>query len=190
MKKTGKKQTVIYGCILFIIIELSNIIAALITGSFLCSKPTALLLSTFIVVSIFEETVFRGIPLAIFEKRVSTLKGRIILIALTSLIFALFHLVNLSSGASLSYTLLQVFYAFCTGSFFCLICLDSGNIIIPVLMHILHDIITALNTPGLDGGIIYSPSLSLGDMLFPLIHSLIFIAFTAIFIDTKRGDVL
>ncbi len=190
MKKIRSLKTVPTGCILFMILEAVTLISAAISGLFMPGALTVFNVIRFVVVGIFEETLFRALPVMIFKNRLWSLKSRILLIAVSSALFSLFHLVNLLSGASLSYTLLQIFYAFCFGVFFCFIYLCSGRILIPVLMHIIHDIITASTTPDLTGAIIYTGKLSPADLVFPLIHSLILLVFTVIFIDTERADVL
>ena len=136
-----------------------------------------MLLLTYLAVSVFEETVFRIVPARIFGKRIVSKRGEALLIIMTSLAFGLFHLVNLLSGASLSYTILQMIFAASIGSFFCLLYLRSGSAILIVVMHIAHDVITGFNTPELTGGVIYSLPLTLRDIVIVLVQSAVFLVF-------------
>ncbi|MBR5375808.1 MAG: CPBP family intramembrane metalloprotease [Lachnospiraceae bacterium] len=177
MKDILNNKTVVYGILIFFLVELANIAGAFFDGNLLSGNPTPVLLLTYLAVSVFEETVFRIVPAGIFGKRISSKKGEICLITATSLAFGLFHLVNLLSGASLSYTVLQMIFAASIGSFFCLLYLRSGSAILIVVMHIAHDVITGFNTPELTGGVIYSLPLTLCDIVIVLVQSAVFLVF-------------
>lgn len=87
---------------------------------------------------ILEETCFRGLPASNFMR---VWKGKRIILAavLSSLAFGLFHLMNLTSGAELGLTLLQVVYAAGIGLFFCAVYFRTGSLIPPILMHAFID---------------------------------------------------
>ncbi|MBO4374841.1 MAG: CPBP family intramembrane metalloprotease [Lachnospiraceae bacterium] len=175
-----EKKTMLYGIGIFALVELFNIISAAASGDLLSGDPSPVLLFTYLMIGIIEETVFRIVPVRIFRKRLVSKKGESLLITVTSLAFGLFHLVNLLSGASLSYTLLQIIFASSIGSFFCLLYLHTGSALLIVIMHIAHDVITGFNTPDLDGGVIYALPLTMRDIIIVLAQSLIFLGYAVI----------
>ena len=179
-KELLDNKTALYGILIFALVELLNIAGAFFDGNLLSGDPAPVLLLTYLAVSVFEETVFRIVPVRIFGKRISSKKGEVLLIILTSLAFGLFHLINLLSGASLSYTVLQIIFAASIGSFFCLLYLRSGSALLIVVMHIAHDVITGFNTPDLTGGVIYTLPLTLRDIAIVLVQSLIFLGFVLV----------
>lgn len=183
MKDILNNKTALYGVFIFAAVELLNIAGAFFSGNLLSGDPAPILLLTYLAVSVFEETVFRIIPVRIFKKRIVSKKGEALLVILTSLAFGLFHLINLLSGASLSYTVLQIIFAASIGSFFCLLYLRSGSALLIVAMHIAHDVITGFNTPDLTGGVIYSLPLTFQDIIIVLVQAAVFIGFVMLRFD-------
>ncbi len=177
MREILDNKTALFGLLVFALVELINITCAFFDGNLLSGNPAPVLLFTYLAVSVFEETSFRIVPVRIFGRRINSKKEEILLIILTSLAFGLFHLVNLLSGASLSYTILQIIFAASIGSFFCLLYLRSGSALLIVIMHIVHDVITGFNTPELTGGVIFSLPVTARDVIIVLLQSAVFIGF-------------
>ena len=96
------KKTALSGIAVFVLVELFNIISAWVNGDLLSGNPAPVLLFSYLCVSIFEETVFRILPVRFFAARLSSKRDEVLLILATSAAFGLFHLVNLFSGASFS----------------------------------------------------------------------------------------
>ena len=69
------------------------------------------------------------------EKRI------ILTVAVTAIIFGLFHFNNMSEGATFSTTLVQVIACIGTGILYAAIYLRSGSIAIPMFLHFFHDLI-------------------------------------------------
>jgi hypothetical protein len=87
-------------------------------------------------IGFLEETVFRGIILAIFIQRLPHTKaGAFQAILVASALFGIIHLVNLAVGASLPDTLLQVGYSFLMGALWSVVYLATKSLLYPMLLH-------------------------------------------------------
>lgn len=90
-------------------------------------------------VGIFEEFLFRGICQKIVYGMLADKKYKNFLCVLfTALIFACWHLFNLTSG-NVGATLLQVGYSFLIGAMLSAVRIRSGNIYICVILHAVFD---------------------------------------------------
>lgn len=92
-----------------------------------------------LLVGIFEEILFRGIcrhiVWGLFEKN---RYKNLLCVLVTSLIFACWHLFNLTSG-NVSATLLQVGYSFLIGAMLAAVMLRCGNIYACIVLHAIFD---------------------------------------------------
>lgn len=97
-----------------------------------------------LVIGIFEETIFRVVVIFIIGVIFYNLKLKVYWkIYLSSLIFALAHLENmLSVGQSLQQTIIQIGYSFCLGTIFAISYLVTKNILYPMVLHFLADLIS------------------------------------------------
>ena len=93
------------------------------------------------LIGLGEELLFRGIIfyslLEYFKKKEG---GLFFSVLFSSVIFALFHFVNLLDGAGILPVLQQVGYSFLTGAMFAVVYLKTKNFCIPVFLHALFDI--------------------------------------------------
>lgn len=106
-----------------------------------------------ISVGLMEELVFRGIFFSLLLKRFEkTKKGFWKALILSSVVFALAHLFNLFSGASVPATILQVGYSVLTGGLFAFAFFKSGNVLISAGVHALYNFC----------GLLFTSSLGLG----------------------------
>ena len=94
-------------------------------------STAALMLS----VSVVEEIFFRG-----FLLRYVIRCGKPAGIILTSLLFSLFHIVNLIQGAPSSYTFLQMLWAFAAGLCYCTAAISFDSLIPCITAHFLTNI--------------------------------------------------
>ena len=94
-------------------------------------------LITTIGVGIVEELLFRSQVLEEFLKH----KNRWQSLVYSSLIFGSVHLLNISSLGSIPTILIQVCYTFFLGLILALIYLNSKNILLPIIFHILFNFI-------------------------------------------------
>ncbi len=84
-----------------------------------------------LLVGLFEETLFRGI---VFHG-LRTAHSLWFAILASSLLFGLFHMVNLAIGQGWDITIFQVVNATALGIFFCAILLQSGNLWPAIVLH-------------------------------------------------------
>ncbi|MFC4652137.1 CPBP family intramembrane glutamic endopeptidase [Lactococcus nasutitermitis] len=96
------------------------------------SFPLILLnLLAFFIVGAAEEFIFRGL---IFGSLVSRGKSLPFAVAVSSILFGLTHLVNLTHQ-SLNNTLLQVIYVVALGVLLATIYMKSNNLLLPIILH-------------------------------------------------------
>lgn len=87
-----------------------------------------------------EEAVFRGILLPVLLSRFGrTTRARLFAVLLSSAVFGLFHLLNLTAGASVPATLLQVGYSFLVGCAAAVLFLLSRRLGLAVLFHAVYN---------------------------------------------------
>ncbi len=105
---------------------------------------TALLISLRAGVS--EEAIYRGVSIPIMMKNSPSRKRMWIAAIVTSFLFGFIHMANAGSEeVVLVAALIQSVSAACFGLLFVAIYLRSGNILIPMLLHTLHDVISLMD---------------------------------------------
>lgn len=118
-------------------------IIALLNDRASLDEPTYRVILFFIEcfsVGFFEELFFRGLVLIYLVQQFSHKKyGLWIGLVISSLIFGLFHLVNLFEGASFGPTVLQVGYSFLMGMLWSVIYLKTGNLWLVMVLHALYN---------------------------------------------------
>ena len=92
------------------------------------------------LIGAFEELAFRGVflpsLLARYGKDQKQLRWTVIL---SSAAFGLIHLVNLTEGAGVGATLLQVGYSFLIGGMCAIVLVKTGNLLYCILLHGVYD---------------------------------------------------
>ena len=140
---------------------------------------------------LIEEVVFRGFIISNLMRIRKSKKISIYLIVLLSAIpFGLFHLINIMSGADVSYSIVQAFFTVCLGVFFAGVYLRSGNLIAPIIAHTLMDI-TGLTDPTLIGSkvaAVVSQTPSSLEFILIILLSLIILAFGLYYIRKEKWD--
>lgn len=121
-------------------VEVLPLFFGLQTGLTLATALATLLLTFFVALA--EETFFRGIILSLLAPKGA---GRAVL--LSSLLFSLGHFSNLAGGAALLPTLLQVAFAFAFGAVAALLALSTRSLLLPILLHFVHNSIAYCTTP-------------------------------------------
>ena len=86
-----------------------------------------------------EEVIFRGLPLSYMKRQLRSEKNIPLIVIITGVVFGLIHITNIFSGATISASLLQGITASCIGIFFGALFMRGGNILVPILLHSLHD---------------------------------------------------
>ena len=116
--------------------------SAIINGTASISRVDLLGLYILYVFSIalLEELIFRGIAIMVVDDLLNNKKHKPFLTVLfTSLLFSLFHLTNLFSGANIGSVMLQCLYTFLIGGMLAVTILKGGNVWLCVLIHALFD---------------------------------------------------
>lgn len=108
-----------------------------LTGKPMGSVLAAVILG--IAPGIREELLCRIIPVSLLMRREDRKELITAAYLIPSLVFGLFHFVNLYSGADPILTLLQVAYATAVGLIFAAIYLKTGNLWVSILLHALLD---------------------------------------------------
>ena len=89
-----------------------------------------------LTVGLAEELAFRGVFEELLLRRLgNTEKGTALSILIPSFLFGILHLENLLNGQPVTYTLVQVFGAFCMGALFSTIYARRRNIWSVILVH-------------------------------------------------------
>lgn len=131
-----------------VIILIYNILNNVIMGNF---EFNYIVIIVGIAPGFIEELVFRGFIISnLMRIRKSKKVNIYLIVALSALPFGLFHLLNIMSGANVSYSIAQAFFTICLGVFFAAIYLRTGNLIGTIIAHALMDI-TALTDSNLIG---------------------------------------
>lgn len=106
--------------------------------------PTLTTFSISLAAGVYEETSFRAIPISIFMKNKPSSLWIYLAVLITAMGFALAHVGNISVGASVQITMLQVGSCFFTGIFLAAVYLRTGSILMPMCFHFYHDIINLM----------------------------------------------
>ncbi len=169
----GFGPSLLYGWGLLVVAVLSFSIARL-TGNPMGNVFAAIILG--IAPGIQEELLCRTIPISLLMKREDRRNLIPAVYIIPSLLFGLFHFVNLLSGADLILTLLQVAYATAVGLILASIYLKTGNLWITIALHSFMDFIAylSLNMQQSDGILKPSGSYEWVGYLVQLLYTVIF----------------
>lgn len=140
------------------------------------------------VAGICEETAFRGLPISVAMRRRD--KRAIVTAVLTSsLCFSLIHVTNLFMGAGLIPTLVQVLMAFGMGVFTAAVYLRTGNLLITIVWHFVHDYIAFWNFSDInESGIM--ESIAPVDAILSLSSALIFFMGGIFLLKGKTDEII
>lgn len=169
----GFGPSLLYGWGLLVVAVLSFSIARL-TGNPMGNVFAAIILG--IAPGIQEELLCRTIPISLLMKREDRRNLIPVVYIIPSLLFGLFHFVNLLSGADLILTLLQVAYATAVGLILASIYLKTGNLWITIALHSFMDFVAylSLNMQQSDGILKASGSYEWVGYLVQLLYTVIF----------------
>lgn len=139
------------------------IIQLLVWGKY--AAPTVDSISNAFMAGIAEEVIFRLIPVSCFMRQWREEKKIPVVLAISAIIFGLIHIINISSGAPIPITILQVVGACFMGVILCAVYLRSGNILIPILMHVITDAICFIDSTQVGEGGIMLAQLSINNYI-------------------------
>lgn len=119
-----------------------------------------------------EETMFRIFPQSIVMRYVKKEK-RLATIIVLAVIFGLFHAGNVTQGADIAMTVVQVFHSTFMAFLFTALYLVSGSAIFPILAHGLYDFICFTTDPAVSADGIITQQYCMGQILFEFVLAVI-----------------
>jgi len=151
LKKFSIKSCIVM-IILALVVAINNFpIIGLIKKDVVCHEnvyTVLLFCANCLIIAITEELVFRGIifPLCIIaisnriNKPLTQAYKNFWCVVISSGFFALTHLVNLFSGASIGAVSLQVGYSFLIGAMLAICMLETKNVLVCVVIHFVYNV--------------------------------------------------
>ena len=119
-----------------------------------------------------EETMFRVLSLAIVMRYVKKEK-RFAVIIILAVIFGISHAGNVTQGADLVMTVVQVLHSTFMAFLFTGLYLGTGSAIFPIFAHGLHDFISFTTDPSLSAEGIITQQYGTGQLMYELILAVI-----------------
>lgn len=136
---------------------------AVSTGTVLMMPSIATVLIS-LQAGVNEETIYRAVPVSIMMKNNPSRKRMWAAALITAAVFGLVHMGNVGAGAALTGAIVQSVNALCMGLFLAAIYLRSGNILLTMVFHTLHDVI-ALTDPAQVTGVFTTASFGASDLV-------------------------
>ncbi len=130
--------------IVFVALDFGSVLFYLFTypGGFPKIDITVSMIVLALYAGINEEISDRAIPAAIMMRNKPTTRRILVTTLFTAFWFGLGHAINLLSGQDLGTTLIQVVFTCGAGLFFAGIYLRTGSIALPIIIHVLHDLLS------------------------------------------------
>lgn len=139
------------------------LIQMLVWGKY--ASPTMESFSMALMAGICEETIFRIVPVSCLMRQWRDEKKIPVVIAITAISFGLIHASNISGGAGVAITILQVVAAGLMGILLCAVYLRSGNALAIILMHAITDFLCFMDSSQVDQGGIMIAKISFANIL-------------------------
>lgn len=146
-----------------------------------------------LMAGICEETIYRGVGTSYLMRQWREEKKILPAMIITSTVFGLIHLVNLTGGSPLAMVIPQVINAGVIGMLLCAVYLRSGNLIPVMVLHTLNDFGKLMFIDVLQEGGSYSADITISPAEFiPLIISLVvYLAVTLYLVrPSKRKEII
>jgi len=134
----------------FIVILVVDIVLTAIFGEVSLSRITFKMILMAIAAGVSEEVMNRVFPVALMLRNKLSKKNLWPIMIISSLIFGLVHFGNVIRGAAVGVSLIQVVTTFCMGLMFCVLYMRSGSIVLPMILHAVHDFIGFLDVSGVN----------------------------------------
>lgn len=106
-----------------------------------------------LMAGIGEEMFVRVLPISVMMRDWMDEKHIPFIAYATAIIFGLIHILNISMGAPVWITVIQVIIAIGLGVFFAAIYLRTGNILLCMIFHTVHDMISFMIVGGTENGV-------------------------------------
>lgn len=120
------------------------------------SFPSLVMFLGCIMAGVGEEVVYRLLPVSIMMRAYKDRNKYLPALLLPAIVFGLSHFQNMLAGASMEQTMIQVVGSSVAGLFFVAIYLRTGNIVVPILSHFLHDLLNSM-IGGVDSFVMNAP---------------------------------
>lgn len=105
-----------------------------------------------LMAGVCEELVYRSLPVSVMMRDWMSEKRIPVIAVFTSVVFGLIHFGNISAGSSFLITGYQAVCAACIGVFFAAVYLRTGNILLTIVFHTVHDMLCLLAKGSMDLG--------------------------------------
>ena len=136
-----------------------------------------------------EEVAFRGLPLSYLKRQLRSEKQIPLIVIVTGAVFGLFHIFNILVGASVSASIVQSISAVSIGIFLGAVFMRGGNLLVPILLHSLHDVLMLSFSEADEVSAVLSEEATSGDILIAAV-SIALAAFGFFLIrKSKRGEI-
>ncbi len=156
----------------FVILEIFSLIEPLFLQSRFYFNPTLSAVTMGLAAGFGEETMFRIFSLAIVMRYVKKEK-RFAVIIILAVIFGISHAGNVTQGADLVMTVVQVLHSTFMAFLFTGLYLGTGSAIFPIFAHGLHDFISFTTDPSLSAEGIITQKYGTGQLLYELVLAVI-----------------
>lgn len=175
----------------FIVILGIDIIITLLFGEPSTSRLSFNTVMLAIAAGVSEEVMNRVFPVALMLRNKLSEKNLWPIILISSAIFGVVHLANISGGASVANSCLQVLSAFCMGLLFCAIYMRSGSIILPMILHGAHDFIAFLDVSAVTADGIMTQQINAQSLFIDIFLEVAYVALTIYLMrPSKRASVV
>ena len=149
----------------FVILEIFTLIEPLFLQRSFYFIPSLSAVTMGLAAGFGEETMFRILSLAIVMRYVKKEK-RFTVIIILAVIFGISHAGNVTQGADLFMTVVQVFYSLFMAFLLTCMYLKTGSVIFPVFAHGLHDFISFTTDPSLSEEGIITQQYGTGQLVY------------------------
>ena len=190
VKGDGLKEGLLYASVIIIYWIITAIVMNM-TNTFEFKGITMSILATSIMAGCIEEISFRHGLISTILRNENKEENYIKICVISAVAFGFVHLLNAAMGANLMSTLLQVVSAGCLGIFFAAIFVRTGNILVPMIVHTVHDIYAISVSSGISENGVITASVNPSDFvdLFCCI-ALAIIAIKICLPKEKRSEIL
>ena len=170
--------------ILFVLLEIFTLIEPLFLQRPFYSNPSLSAVFMGLAAGFGEETMFRIVSLVIAMKYVKKEK-RFAVIIILAVIFGISHAGNVTQGADLVMTVVQIFHSTFMAFLFTALYLGTGSVIFPIFAHALHDFISFTTDPAVSAEGIITQQYGMGQLIYELVLAVI-IGIAALYLLNKN----
>lgn len=135
-------RKVVLSVILFEVVDVIVTVVGCVRCGF--AAPTMVGLIQSLMAGFGEELSYRLLPISIMMRTYKDKNKYLPALIFTSVIFGVYHMTNILSGASLEASVLQTISAAVAGLFFAALYVRTGSIVLPVIIHALHDLFSSV----------------------------------------------